>query len=138
SFDHLVGNGEHVRRNGKADRLGGLEVHGHLVFRWKLDRKIAGLGATQNAIDISAGATKGFYHVSSITGQTSISRKVRSPIGRRNVVSGRREYYRRAMCEREHIRHDDKAASRLPPKADDGCFDFYVAMNWRRDWYHLE
>jgi len=25
-FDHLVGDGEHARRNGEAERLGGLEV----------------------------------------------------------------------------------------------------------------
>jgi hypothetical protein len=38
------------------------------------------------------------------------------------------------MCEREYIRHDDKAASRIAPKGDDGRFDFYVAMNGRSDW----
>jgi hypothetical protein len=37
------------------------------------------------------------------------------------------------MCERECGRRDDKAASRLAPKGDDGRFDLYVAMNGRRD-----
>jgi hypothetical protein len=36
------------------------------------------------------------------------------------VVSGRRQYDRRAMPEYECIGHGDKAASRLPPKGDDG------------------
>jgi hypothetical protein len=42
------------------------------------------------------------------------------------------------MRIREHIRHDDKAASRLALKGDDGPFDFYVAMNGRNDWLDLE
>jgi hypothetical protein len=38
---------------------------------------------------------------------------------------------------RERVR-DDKAASRLAPKGDDGRFDFYVAMNGRNDRLDLE
>ena len=41
----------------------------------------------------------------------------RVPVDRRYVVSGRRQYDRRAMRVRECIRHDDKAASRLAPRA---------------------
>jgi hypothetical protein len=33
----------------------------------------------------------------------------------------------------EYIRHDDKAASRLAPKGDDGGFDLSVAMNRAND-----
>jgi hypothetical protein len=36
------------------------------------------------------------------------------------------------------IRHDDKAASRLAPKGDDGRFDLHVAMNGGNDWHDLE
>jgi hypothetical protein len=35
------------------------------------------------------------------------------------------------MHGHEYIRHDDKAASRLAPKGDDGRFDFCVAVNGR-------
>ena len=42
------------------------------------------------------------------------------------------------MRGREYIREDDKAASRLAPKGDDGPFDFYVAVNGRDDWLDLE
>jgi hypothetical protein len=37
------------------------------------------------------------------------------------------------MQVREYIRGDDKAASRLAPKGDDGRFDLCVAMNGRSD-----
>jgi hypothetical protein len=42
------------------------------------------------------------------------------------------------MCDREYIRHDDKTASRLAPKGDDGRFEFYLAMNGRNDWHDLK
>jgi hypothetical protein len=37
------------------------------------------------------------------------------------------------MLDRPCIRREDKAASRLAPKGDDGCFDLCVAMNGRND-----
>jgi hypothetical protein len=42
------------------------------------------------------------------------------------------------MRHHGYIRHDDKAASRLAPKGDDGRFDLFVAMNGRTDWRDLE
>ena len=42
------------------------------------------------------------------------------------------------MRLQESIQHDDKAASRLAPKGDDGRFDLYVAVNGRNDWLDVE
>jgi hypothetical protein len=42
------------------------------------------------------------------------------------------------MHARECIRDDDKAASRLAPKRDDGRFDLYVTVNGRSDCLDLE
>ena len=62
-FDGLVG-AQHDRWGyGKAKRLGGFEVQDHLKFCRQLNRKIARLGAAQNAVDISGGAMKGVYQV---------------------------------------------------------------------------
>ena len=123
---------------GKTERRGGLEVHGHLVFHRKLHREIARLRAAQNAIDISSSPTIDVYHVDSVGEQTAVSDKVRCPIDRRYVVSGRRQYDRRAMLDREYIPNDDKAVSRLAPEGDDGRFDLSIAMNGRTDWSDLE
>jgi hypothetical protein len=38
----------------------------------------------------------------------------------------------------ESIRHEDKAASWLAPKRDEGRFDLSVATNRRSDWLDLE
>ena len=42
------------------------------------------------------------------------------------------------MRGHECIRQEDKTASRLMPKGDDGRFDFYVAVNGRSDGQDLE
>ena len=42
-FDHLVGAKQDRCRYGKTERLGGLEVEDHLVFRRQLHREIARL-----------------------------------------------------------------------------------------------
>ena len=102
-------------------------IDGGTVRPSALNRQFRRLRAAQNAIDISGGMTKGVYLVDSVGEQSAVSDKVRIRIDRRYVVSGRRRYYRRAMRDREYIRHDDKAASRLAPKGDDGRFDVYVA-----------
>ena len=86
----------------------------------------------------SRGTTVGVGQVHSVGKQTALSGKGRLPIDRRHVVSGRRRYDRRAMREHENTWHDDKAASRLAPKGDDGRFDLCVAMNGRSDWHDLE
>jgi hypothetical protein len=118
---------------GKAERRGGLAVHDHLEPGRELHREITRLLAAQDAIDISGGATIGVYRVDSVREQAAVSGKVRKVIDGRYVVSGRSRYDRRAMRDRKYIRHDDKAASRLAPKGDDGRFDFYVAVNGRND-----
>ena len=70
--------------------------------------------------------------------QTAISGKERKVIDRRYVVSGRRQYDRRAMHGRECVRDDDKAASLLAAEGHNGRFDLSVAMNGRNDWRDLE
>src|SRR5262249_60669350 len=110
----------------------------HLELGRQLHREIARLFAAQDAINIRGGTTKGVYSVDSVGEQTAVSDKVRIRIDRRYVVSGRCQYDRCAMHGHEYIRHDDKAASGLAPKSDDGRFDFYVATNRHNGWRDLE
>jgi hypothetical protein len=107
AIDHLVGAKQDRLRHRKAECLGGLEVDDHLELGRKLHGKIARLRAAQNAIDISRSAAKEVYLVDSVGEPAAVSGKVRYEIDSRYVVSGRRQYDRRAMRGREYIRHDD-------------------------------
>jgi hypothetical protein len=104
----------------------------------RADEVIARLLAAQNAIDIGGGTTIAVYRVGSVGEQTALSGKVRIRIDGRYVVSGRCRYDRRAMRAREYFPYNDKAASRLAPKDDDGRFDLCVAVNGHNDWLDLE
>src|SRR5215475_8082576 len=137
-LNYLGGAQQNGSGYGKAECLGGLEVHGHLELGRKLHRQIARLFAAQNAIDIGGGAVKDVYHVDSVGEQSAVSGTYGIRIDCRYVVLGRRQYDRRAMRDHPCIRDGNKATSGLAPKVDDGRFDLYVAMNGRNDWRDLE
>ena len=53
SLDHLIGRGEQIGWHSEAQRLCGLEIDCQVVLGRELDRQVAGLGATQDAIHIA-------------------------------------------------------------------------------------
>src|ERR1700730_17323724 len=52
SLDHLVGTQQDRFRNRESDGLSGLEVHDKFEFDRLLDRKLAGLGSLEHAVDV--------------------------------------------------------------------------------------
>jgi hypothetical protein len=52
SFDHLVGKGKELRRNFEPERVRGLEVDDEFKLGGRLRRKLARVGALEDAIDI--------------------------------------------------------------------------------------
>ena len=53
-LDHLVGDREHARWNGKAERLGGLEIDDQLELGWLHDRQVGGLVPLENPAHLLA------------------------------------------------------------------------------------
>jgi hypothetical protein len=53
-FDHLVGTAEQHRWDGKAERLGGLEINDEIELGGLLHGKIGGLCPAQDLVDIIA------------------------------------------------------------------------------------
>ena len=53
SLDHFISRGQQRRRDGEAQRFGGLEVNDQLETRRLFDRQIAGLCAFQDLVDIA-------------------------------------------------------------------------------------
>jgi|SRR6516162_2708492 hypothetical protein len=51
-FDHLVGAQRKCGRDGQSDHLGSLHIDHQLVSGWHLNRQVARLLATQDAIDV--------------------------------------------------------------------------------------
>src|SRR5262249_23491973 len=82
SFDHLVGAGEHRRRNCEAKRLGSLEIDYQLILGRRLHRKIRWLLALEDAIDIAGRAPVLVSKIGSILDQTAGGDKVSFKVDR--------------------------------------------------------
>src|SRR6516162_4827877 len=65
-FDHLGGAQQNRWGYREAERLGGLEVHGHLKFCRQLNGQLRRLCAAQNAIRVRGGTTPGICLVDSV------------------------------------------------------------------------
>ena len=56
-FDHLVGGGQQRFRDGKAERLGGLEVDDEIIFGRLYDRQVRGSCTLENSTGVSSDLT---------------------------------------------------------------------------------
>ena len=54
-FDNLVGEVEHPRRHGEAERPGGLEIDDQRPFGWLLNREVGRAGTLEDAVDVGCG-----------------------------------------------------------------------------------
>jgi len=85
-LNHLVGGEQQVWRNGQAQRVGGFQVDDEFIFGWLLIGQIAGLLATQNAIDVCGGTAVQLNAIGSVTDQPSACYENTFGIDRRQAL----------------------------------------------------
>src|SRR5215475_3739780 len=90
SFDHLVGGREQRLWNFEAQRLGGFEVDHQLVLGRRLHRKVGGLLALENAINIAGRATELVQLLSPIGDQAATGNEEACAVDRRQFMPRRK------------------------------------------------
>ena len=122
-FDHLVGDGEHARRNGEAERLSGRAVDDELEFGRLQHRQVGGLSALKDAAGIDADLTKHVREVGSIAHQPAGCHMVTDRINRRNPVVRRQGGKLHSAADEESVASDEEGIGALARKGGKGRVD---------------
>src|SRR6516225_4571176 len=100
SFDHHGSTCEQCRRHGETNCSGGLKIDNQLVLSRRLHRKVGGLLALENAIDVAGSLPVWLDRVGPVTNQATVSHEETERIGCRQSMSRGERYYHAAMSDR--------------------------------------
>ena len=121
-FDHLIGLCKQRRRHREAERLGSFEIDHQLVLSRRLHRKIGGLLAFEDAIDVSRGAPVLVDKINAIGDQRATGNKNSAGSDRRKFMLGRKRIDQFAMRNRQCARRHYQTAIWLAREHSDGAF----------------
>src|SRR6476469_6928890 len=107
SPNHLIRSHQHVRRNCKADLLGGFEIDYQLEFCWLLDGKVGWLCAFQDFVYIGCCPAKVIADVGSVGEEATVLCPTRSKayrwqlMLRSEVINSSSKSHQKAGCRNE-------------------------------------
>src|SRR6516164_6385774 len=131
SFDDLVGEREHGRRDFEAKRLGGLKVQHQLELGWLLHGKIAGLLAPENAGHVDAGLAKRIRQAWTIADQAAAGSELAVPVDRGKRVVSRQGSNLVMDALEERIIHCDQGVHARVRETSESGLDFGLATRFR-------
>src|ERR1700730_4033967 len=138
SFDHLVGTREQRWRHLDAERLGGLEVNHQFVVGRRLHRKVGGLLALENAVDVAGGAPELVDVISPIGDQTAGGYIGSFGVYCGQLVPRRQRDDQIAMLLRQAARSHDQTTIRRVRERRDGALDLGRVAQVERAYLHPE
>ena len=138
SFDDLVGAAKHCRGHHKAERLGGLKIDHQFVLSWRLHRKVSGLLALEDVIDIAGRLPVLVDPIRSVGDQAAASDEVTVAVDRGQFVpSGKRDDLVPMKYSTRARRHD-QTAIRSARERGDSALDFASLAYVNRPQLHPE
>ena len=76
-FNHVVGDGEKIRRNCKTERLRGLQVNNEIEFHGLQDRQVTGLGTFENLAGIKRHLAIRIHDIDAVSNSAHLRQRIR-------------------------------------------------------------
>src|SRR5882672_2171564 len=135
-FDHLVGTDKKCRWYFEAQLLRGPEIEDSFVSSWSLDRKVHGLVAAQNAVDIPRRLAVMIEKVCLVGHQTTGDHKKPERIDGRQTMARRKVDDQVPVNDAPGVRQHNEACVWFARQRIDRTFDLGSIRN--RTWLHFD
>src|SRR5215470_1849927 len=132
SLDHLVGDGEHTRGNGKAERFCGLEVDDQLELSRLHYRQVGRLFALENAARVKSDLSERPSETGSVTYEPADPDELSRRIHHRNRIACRKRGDLLDPTVKENIITDEQCPSSRLDQVLEGGIDFTVGASLQR------
>src|SRR5262249_42704075 len=131
-FDHLVGLGEQGRREGQAERLGGLHVDHELEFGRRLNRQVRWSRPIQDPSDVACRSSNHIGQIGAVAEETASLRKFPREVYSRQTVPGCEINDRSVLVQKERTWKYHESAELRSRNSGESRFQL-VGVSHRQD-----